>query len=155
MISPNPEFWWFQSFPVMLGCPLDGTSPDSQRSQTLWGRLQTSEKRAHWSSLGLAVSPELMKQLHMYPSTVWRRERRSIQESMGPWDWYIYLHECLMLMVNVSKYTIHGSYGSHISNYSFEQLIKPLQYQIPQNIGWFKTGLSSWRCSKSGSNKVV
>ncbi len=28
-----------------------------------------------------------------------------------PWDWYIYLHECLIFMVNVGKYTIHGWYG--------------------------------------------
>ena len=28
-----------------------------------------------------------------------------------PWDWYIYLHEWLILMVNVRKYTIHGWYG--------------------------------------------
>ena len=30
-----------------------------------------------------------------------------------PWDWYIHLHEWLMFMVNVGKYTIHGSYGIH------------------------------------------
>ena len=28
-----------------------------------------------------------------------------------PWDWYIYLHEWLKLMVNVGKYTIHGLFG--------------------------------------------
>ncbi len=30
-----------------------------------------------------------------------------------PWDWYIYLHEWLIFMVNVGIYiyTIHGSYG--------------------------------------------
>ena len=24
-----------------------------------------------------------------------------------PWDWYIYLHEWLMFMIDVGKYTIH------------------------------------------------
>ena len=28
-----------------------------------------------------------------------------------PWDWYIYLREWLILLVNVGKYTIHGCYG--------------------------------------------
>ena len=28
-----------------------------------------------------------------------------------PWDWYIYLHEWLIFMINVGVYTIHGSYG--------------------------------------------
>ena len=28
-----------------------------------------------------------------------------------PWDWYIYLHEWLIFIVNVAKYTIHGCYG--------------------------------------------
>ena len=28
-----------------------------------------------------------------------------------PWDWYIYLHEWLIFMVNVGRCTIHGSYG--------------------------------------------
>ena len=28
-----------------------------------------------------------------------------------PWDWYIYLHEWLIFMVNVGKYAIHGCYG--------------------------------------------
>ena len=28
----------------------------------------------------------------------------------GPWDWYIHLYVWLILMVNVSKYTIHGFY---------------------------------------------
>ena len=28
-----------------------------------------------------------------------------------PWDWYIYLHEWLIFMVNVGKYSIHGCYG--------------------------------------------
>ena len=28
-----------------------------------------------------------------------------------PWDWYIYLHEWLIFMVNVGKYTIHGLFG--------------------------------------------
>ena len=28
-----------------------------------------------------------------------------------PWDWYIYLHEWFIFMVNVGKYTIHGWYG--------------------------------------------
>ena len=30
---------------------------------------------------------------------------------LHPWDWYIYLHFGLNLMVNLGKYTIHGSYG--------------------------------------------
>ena len=29
--------------------------------------------------------------------------------NMDPWDWYIYLH--FQFMVNVGKYTIHGSHG--------------------------------------------
>ena len=28
-----------------------------------------------------------------------------------PWDWYIYLHEWLIFVVNVGIYTIHGSFG--------------------------------------------
>ena len=28
-----------------------------------------------------------------------------------PWDWYTYLHEWLIFMVNVGRYTIHGCYG--------------------------------------------
>ena len=28
-----------------------------------------------------------------------------------PWDWYTYLHEWLIFMVNLGKYTIHGCYG--------------------------------------------
>ena len=28
-----------------------------------------------------------------------------------PWDWYIYLHDWLMFMVNVGRSTIHGCYG--------------------------------------------
>ena len=31
-----------------------------------------------------------------------------------PWDWYIYLH-LVDFMVNVGKYTIHGSYGNDIA----------------------------------------
>ena len=34
---------------------------------------------------------------------------KSIPED--PWDWYIYLHEWLIFMGNVGKYTIHGSSG--------------------------------------------
>ena len=29
-------------------------------------------------------------------------------------DWYICLHEWLIFMVHVGKYTIHGSYGIYI-----------------------------------------
>ena len=35
-----------------------------------------------------------------------------------PWDGYIYLHEWLVYMVNVGKYTIHGSYGICIDIYT-------------------------------------
>ena len=31
-----------------------------------------------------------------------------------PWDWYIYLHEWLIVMVDVGKYTIHGSCGIRV-----------------------------------------
>ena len=29
--------------------------------------------------------------------------------------WYVYLHEWLMFMVNVGKYSVHGSYGKEYS----------------------------------------
>ena len=35
-----------------------------------------------------------------------------------PWDWYISLHGWLIYMVNVGKYTIHGSYGNERSKKS-------------------------------------
>ena len=34
-----------------------------------------------------------------------------LEYTYHPWDWYICLHEWLILMVNVGKYTIHGWYG--------------------------------------------
>ena len=40
-----------------------------------------------------------------------------------PWDWYIYLHEWLIFMVNVGKYTIHGWYGLIIP--SFQRSCQP------------------------------
>ena len=54
-----------------------------------------------------------------------------------PWDWYIYLHEWVIFMVNVAKYTIHGSYGwwwcmVNIWTWTFEKL------------QGFKDG--KWRC---------
>ena len=42
-------------------------------------------------------------------SSLWGSECSISQ--LDPWDWIIYLHEWLMSMVNVGKYTIHGSYG--------------------------------------------
>ena len=36
---------------------------------------------------------------------------------MDPWDErYIYLHEWLICIVNVGKYTIHGCYGRRFEN---------------------------------------
>ena len=32
-----------------------------------------------------------------------------------PWDWYIYLHEWVIFMENVGKYTIHGSSGNEFT----------------------------------------
>ena len=34
-----------------------------------------------------------------------------INNPYHPWDWRIYLHEWLIFMVNVGRYTIHGCYG--------------------------------------------
>ena len=36
--------------------------------------------------------------------------------------WYIYLHEWLIFMVNVGKYTIHGSYGKQTFYFGFHWL---------------------------------
>ena len=33
-----------------------------------------------------------------------------------PWDWHIYLHEWLLFMAHVGKYTIQGSYGNEGSS---------------------------------------
>jgi len=34
-----------------------------------------------------------------------------VEFNVYPWGWYIYLHEWLIFMVNVSKYAILGWYG--------------------------------------------
>ena len=42
---------------------------------------------------------------------VWNLKIAKFRGAYHPWDWYIYLHEWFIFMVNVGKYTIHGSYG--------------------------------------------
>ena len=46
-----------------------------------------------------------------------------------PWDGYIYLHEWLVFMVNVGKYTIHGLFGFMV--YKSEA-----KYTIPMDLIW-------------------
>ena len=36
------------------------------------------------------------------------------------WDWYTYLHEWLMFMVNVGEYAIHGWYGLYTDQIGFK-----------------------------------
>ena len=40
----------------------------------------------------------------------WRDMGPLINPITDPRDWYIYLHEWLIFMVNIGKYTIHGTY---------------------------------------------
>ena len=42
-----------------------------------------------------------------------------IKPITDPWDWYIYLHEWLIFMVNVAKYSIHGSHVLYIDPYIY------------------------------------
>ena len=58
------------------------------------------EKTQHFNLLLLQVLPAPTHSIHV---------------------WYIYLHEWLILMVNVGKYTIHGSHGlwMHFNNECF------------------------------------
>ena len=51
-------------------------------------------------------------------STVYQPKTMYIWRGLWPTHrihvWYIYLHEWLILVVHVGKYTIHGSYGNYI-----------------------------------------
>ena len=73
--------------------------------------------------------------------------------------WYIYLHEWLILMVNVGKYTIHGSYGNifyfHPENWGND----PIWLSHIFSDGWEKTptscdGLTSFSPLASRSHKL-
>ena len=53
-------------------------------------------------------------------------------------DWYIYLHEWLIFMANVGKYTIHGSYGSIIYFMDFGYCSKTFP--------WLSSGVDIFIC---------
>ena len=66
-----------------------------------------------------------------------------------PWEWYIFLHEWLFLMVNVGKYTIRGSYGLGIHLVAMYRwmVCNPMvliyhvsEYTIPMDPSWVLTG---------------
>ena len=63
----------------------------------IWGAAKTqSQQGPHRSQDGKSSSNDHLRE-STYP--------------YHPWDWYICLHEWLIFMVNVGKYTIHGWYG--------------------------------------------
>ena len=80
------------------------TAPPSSRLFGCWGLAryldfvrQVESGVELQGALQIGNSPDLYSEFYMFPK--------------DPWDWYIYLHEWLIFMVNVAIYTIHGSYG--------------------------------------------
>ena len=49
------------------------------------------------------------------------------------WDWYIYLHEWLIFMVNVGKYTIHGSSGNECTQWLVRMITTSKGSDIKKN----------------------
>ena len=58
--------------------------------------------------------------------------------------WYIYLHEWLIFLVNVGKYTIHGSYGLGFKQHNlWKMLEKCCHVELPGFIAWDSRFLDS------------
>ena len=66
------------------------------------GSLQTHGTKPQCDALTLKLLAEIS----------WGVFGNGLRFPYHPWDWYNYLHEWLIFMVNGGKYTIHGYYGA-------------------------------------------
>ena len=114
LVSGTAEFWRF-----VRG---SGTGSELLRRNGLVGKSQVS------SDLLPPWVLEALVALHRFTLAEQKKHRPKLVTSMG--RLYIYLHEWLMFMVHVGKYTINGSYGKCLVG------ILCLGCLIEQKINW-------------------